>query len=239
MDVPPSVSPEAVLDHIGPRRRPHRPARQRRAGDAARRHRGRRRPARRACASTRCTRCTTGRTSHGRVRRPPAPRLLLPVARHPAALRRRHHRPRAEPLQRDAAPSCADAPTTRSCWRRPRRPTATATSRSASTPTTCRSFIGRARFFLEANAADAADVRSQPGPRQPGRRVVRGRLPARRGAARRARRDRPAHRRPRRRADPRRRHDPDRHRRDPQRHAGRRCATTATSACTPSCCPTA
>ena len=41
---------------------------------------------------------------------------------------------------------------TRSCSPRRRRSTATATSASASTPTTSPSFIGRARFFLEANA---------------------------------------------------------------------------------------
>ena len=43
------------------------------------------------------------------------------------------------------------------------------------------SFIGRARFFLEANAADAAHVRAQPDPRQPGARLGRRRPPAGRG----------------------------------------------------------
>ena len=88
---------------------------------------------------------------HGAFGDRPAPRLLLPVPRHAALLPRRHDRPRAQQLQRDARRSSATARPTRSCWPPPRRPTATATSASGVNADYVASFIGRARFFLEAN----------------------------------------------------------------------------------------
>ena len=75
------VAPEAVLDHIPPRRRRDRPDGQRRAGGGARRARGPRRPAdgRARAPDARAARAPLP----PRPRAPAAaPRLLLPLARH-------------------------------------------------------------------------------------------------------------------------------------------------------------
>ena len=88
---------------------------------------------------------------HGVDGRLAAPRLLLLVARHPAVLPRRHGRPRAEQLQRDARRPAGGAPPTRWSSPRRRRRTVTATSASGVNADYTASFIGKARFFLEAN----------------------------------------------------------------------------------------
>ena len=159
----------AVLDHIGPGSRPDRAARQRRAGHAARRHRGRRRRPRRGARAP-DARAARPAVPARRLRRPPRHVSYFLSARDPPVLPRGHDRPRPEQLQRDA--------------RRPARRTHDPLVLAAASPPDrhgyfslglnadyVASFIGRARFFLEANPRDAADVRPQPDPRQPGRRL--------------------------------------------------------------------
>ena len=77
-----------------------------------------------------------------RVRRPAPSHLVLPVARHAALLRERHASAWCRPTSPRCTRSCATARTTR-WWSRPRRhPTGTATSPSASRPTTRRASSG-------------------------------------------------------------------------------------------------
>ena len=153
MEPPAEAAPEAVLDHIGPgadivlplaNGEPVRSARRDRGGRRSPRGRARppdARPPRPAVPRTArsATACATSRTSCRHVTRP--------------CFRGRHRRPRPQPLQRDAADPRATAPTIRSCWRRPRCRIATATSRLGLNADYVASFIGRARFFLEANPA--------------------------------------------------------------------------------------
>ena len=156
-----------------------------------------------------------------RLRRPAAPRLVLPLPRHPAVLVGRDDRSRPRELQRDAGHPADDAPTTRSCW-----PASSPVDRHGYfslgvSADYVASFIGRGRFFLEANrqmprtfGRNQLHVSQVEGWTEVDRPLVDRRT----GPGRRHRR---AHRRPRRRAGARRRHDPGRHRRHPQRHRRR------------------
>ena len=180
--MPEATEASAVLEARGPRRRPHRAARQRRAGGAARRHRGRRRRARAVSGCTRCTRCTTGRTCTARSATGCATcRTSCPTSRGPAS-----------------APGTIDlVPNNFSEMRDilARRTTDPLVLAAASPPDRhgyfslglnadyVASFIGRAPVLPRGQRADAAHVRTQPDPHQPGRRLDRGRPPARRGAA--------------------------------------------------------
>ena len=158
-----------------------------------------------------------------RVRRAPAPRLLLPVAPPPG-----------RPTGTAAATSCPTnfsempraaaraARRARSCSPRRARPTAHGYFTLGTNADYVAPLIGTVPFFLEVNAAHAADVRAQPDPRL-ARSLgwTRGR-PAARGGRRRSRptsatsaiagSSSPS--------DPRRRDDPGRHRRHPQRGPG-------------------
>ena len=238
MTGPRPTAPDGVLDHLRHDGDVIVPLAQRRTGRRARRHRGPRRPVRRA-ADPPDARPPRPAVAARRVRRPdPAP-LVLPVPRHRPVLRGGHDRPRPVQLLRDARPAAAPPP---------RDPFVVAAaspldrhgyfSLGVSADYTA-SFIGRARFFLEAN------------PRMP-RTFGRNQLhvsqvagwcevdrPLLEVAAGPERRHRRPHRRPRRRAHPRRRHHPGRHRRAPRTPSSPRSRATATSACTPSCSPTA
>ena len=235
-----STAAESVLDHIGPGRRPDRAAGQRRAGHPARRHRGRRRPTRRR-ARPPDARPARPPVPPRRVRRPPAPRLVLPVARHPAVLPRRARSTSCRTTSARCATSCATR-THRSAGARRRlaaRPPRLLQPRAErrlrrlvhrpgpvlprGQPRRCRGPSAATRSTSARSSAGSRPTtrssRCRPAPTERAR-------PTRIAALRR-------------RADPRRGHDPDRHRLDPQRHPRRRCATTATSASTPSCSPTA
>ena len=227
---------------VGPHRTgrgPHRADRQRRAGRVLDAIEAARRRASTACACTRCTPCTTGLPAR-RVRRPPAPRLLLPVPRHPALLR-------------TPAPSTSSPTTSARC----------ATSSAAAPPTrwslAAASPIDRHGYFSLGVQRRLRGVVHRPGPLLPRGQPRRCRAPSAatsstsarswagpRPTARwsRCRRPLPG------RVDaaiaalvaeriPERRHAAGRHRRHPQRRSSPRSATTATSASTPSCSPTA
>ena len=161
--------PDAVLEHIGPGADIIVPLANGEPVSAARRHRG---PRRSASTDVRV------HQMHALHDRPYLHGAFGDRLRHVSyflshvtrpVLPRRHDRPRAEQLQRDARPPPRAHHATRSSSPPRRRPTATATSASASNADYVASFIGRARFFLEANAQHAAHVRAQPDPRQPGR----------------------------------------------------------------------
>ena len=161
-----------------------------------------------------------------RLRRPPAARVVLPLARDAAgASTRAACRPRARQLQRGAA---APARASSARWSSPRRrrPTGTATSRSARTADYIAvASSARAPFFLEVNAQMPrtfgrnqvhVSARWSAGARPTTRSSSRAAAPSpttidARIAALVAERD------------PRRRHDPGRHRRDPERDPRRRC----------------
>ena len=237
MEPPPESTPEAVLDHIGPAPTSS-AARQRRAGpllDAI------------EAAADRLDGVRVHQM-HALHDRPYLHGAYGDRLRHVSyflshvtrpCFRGGHRRPRAQQLQRDARHPHASArrdPLVLAAASPPDRHGYFSLGLNADYVA---SFIGRARFFLEANPADAAHLRAQPGPRQPGRRLGRVRLPTRRGATAGADRGRRPDRRLRRRADPGRRHAPDRHRRPSRTRSWPRSGTTATSACTPSCSPTA
>ena len=131
-------------------------------------------------------------------------------------------------------------PSARRARGRPRRRTATATSRSARTPTTSAPFIGRGAVLPRGRTrtcrgpsarTTSTSARSSAGASRPARC---SRCPPPRSTDL-DRRDRRA----RRRAHPRRRHHPGRHRRRSPTRCSACSPTTATSASTPSCCPTA
>ena len=234
-DVPEPTSPAAVLEHLRPGAdlivplANGEPVALLDAIEAPRR-----RPRRRV-ACTRCTPCTTARTSTGRS---------ASSLRHVSYFLSHVTRPRFRAGTIDLVPNnfseMRDILTERT-----RDPLVLA---AASPPDRhgyfslglnadyVASFIGRARFFLEANAAHAAHVRPQPDPRSA--RCVGWveadyplvEVPPAAVAASWTERIAGV----RRRADPQRGHDPDRHRLDPQRHPVGPATTTATSASTPS-----
>ena len=145
-----AVPADAVLDHLGPGADvivPLANGEPVTVLDAI--ERGARRPARRAGAPD--ARPARPALPAGRVRRPAPARVVLPVARHPAALRRRHRRSGPEQLQRDARHPARPPPTTRWCVAAASPPDRHGYFSLGLNADYVSSFIGRARFFLEAN----------------------------------------------------------------------------------------
>ena len=154
----------------------------------------------------------------GEVRRAPAPRLLLPLARDAPLLLGRRLRSRPEPLLGDAASAAGgDQMLARAGGGGPARPPRLLQPRHQRR---VRRGADRARAVLRrGQPADAAHPGPQPGPCIAAARLVRAGRAARGGRARGAGRARPRDRAADRRADPRRRDAAGRHRGDPERRA--------------------
>ena len=165
------------------------PARRRRdRGDG---QRGAGRPDRRARGASRApgrgahppdARAAPAPLDRGAVRRPPAARLLLPLAGDAAVLLGRHLRPGAEPLLRDAAPAAGrDEVLARAGGDEPARPARLLQPRHQRR---VRRGADRARPVLRrGQPPHAAHPGPQPGPCLPAARLVRARRAARRDPA--------------------------------------------------------